>query len=672
MKLLPLLLGAANLILILGPARGDTAPSGLALDTWKSTLPFYFKYDGKESPTFLSSWQTAEETATSDGGQLHRYTYTDPATKLKVTAQVRTFTDYDAIDWVLKFTNTGDKDTPIIEDIQPLHWAMPVMKGRQLPKVFFASGSNSTPGDFKPQEYQFYPGQNLRLGSGGGRSSNGDLPFFNMFDEDHGFFGAIGWTGNWQANFARDKPGENLAITAGMQQTHFLLHAGETVRTPRIVLLNWKGDRTDAQNLWRRLVLAYYSPKDQQGKTVTVPLCFGSWGTELIDTKLKAIQDLHAHQVPFDVYWVDAGWYGTLGPKTGTSTDAGSQWDQQRGTWIPSAACYPNGFKPLSDALHAIGVKFLLWLEPEQADSGSKLRADHPDWFFGSGNRTLLLNLGKPEARQGITDQISKLITDAGMDWYRQDFNVEPEGSWHAADTPDRVGTSEINDITGLYQYWDDLRAKHPGLQIDNCASGGRRLDIETISRSVALWRSDLGCNFFDPMYGQTETQSLNSWVPLNSGVYGGVAPGTPNEGASLIYAVRSNYSAGYIFGTDRLDIKYMKAVGEEFDEVRPFFSGDFYPLQAYSQKPDDWAIWQWHRPDLKSGVAFILRRPASPYGSIQLGLHAVDPNTQYAVEIRSGLDKSPAKEMSGKDLANLQVTIPDKPGSALVFYQQK
>ena len=635
-------------------------------------MPFSFKYDGKESSAFLSSWQTAEETATSEGGQLHRYTYTDPATKLKVIAEVRTFTDYDAIDWVLKFTNDGVADTPIIENILPLHWTMPIDAKGPMPMLHDAYGSNSSPSDFQPWDHGFYPGTTRHFQTGGGRSSNGCLPFFNMQDGDHGFIAAIGWTGNWKADFTRDKPGENMAITAGMRDTHFLLHAGETVRTPRVVLLNWKGDRADSQNLWRKFVLAHYSPKDQQGKTVTVPLCFGSWGTELIDTKLKAIQDLHEHQVPFDVYWVDAGWYGTLAPKPGSGTDAGSAWDRQRGTWIPSTACYPNGFKPLSDALHAIDKKFLLWIEPEQADQGSALLAQHPDWFFGTGPGTHLFNLGKPEARKGLTDQISKLITDAGIDWYRQDFNTEPEGAWRAADTPDRVGISEINHITGLYQYWDELRAKHPGLQIDNCASGGRRLDIETMSRSVPLWRSDLGCNAFDPIYGQTETQSLNQWVPLNSGVYGCVAPGTPNEGASLVYAVRSNYSSGTIFGTDRLDIKYMKAVGEEFHEVRPFFYGDFYPLQDYSKNPDDWAIWQWHRPDLKAGVAFALRRQASPYGSIQLALHAIDSNAQYQVEVRTGLDKSPTKQMSGKDLLNLSIDIPDKPGSALIFYKQQ
>ena len=51
-----------------------------------------------------------------------------------------------------------------------------------------------------------------------------------------------------------------------------------------------------------------------------------------------------------------------------------------------------------------------------------------------------------------------------------------------------------IRYIEGLYEMWDELRAKNPGLVIDNCASGGRRIDLEAISRSVALWQSDINC----------------------------------------------------------------------------------------------------------------------------------------------------------------------------------
>jgi hypothetical protein len=100
--------------------RADDVP---ALNAWKNgPLPFSFTYDGKKSSDFLSGWKRTDETLPSENGETHRYTFTDPTTSLKLVADVRTFTDFPAIDGVLHFTNEGQKDTPIIEDVKPLDW----------------------------------------------------------------------------------------------------------------------------------------------------------------------------------------------------------------------------------------------------------------------------------------------------------------------------------------------------------------------------------------------------------------------------------------------------------------------------------------------------------------------------------------------------------------------
>jgi hypothetical protein len=78
------------------------------------------------------------------------------------------------------------------------------------------------------------------------------------------------------------------------------------------------------------------------------------------------------------------------------------------------------------------------------------------------------------------------------------------------------------------------------------------------------------------------------------------------------------------------------------------------------------------HRPDLKAGVAIVLRREKSPFTSVQPGFHAIDPAAQYDVEIRTGFDKGPVKTMSGLDFAKLQIPVADQPGSVLVFYKQR
>jgi alpha-galactosidase len=638
-------------------------------------------YDGKDSTTFLASWPRREETTASPGGRLHRYTFLDPAARLKVVAEVRTFTQYPVVEWVLRFTNTGAADTPIIENVEPLNWTVTPPTDNCV--LHHARGSNAQPNDFEPLTEALNPGATITLASANGRSSDTNtLPFFNLQMGDGGVIGAVGWTGGWNAVFNFDQAAKTLAITAGMTRTHFLLHPGETVRTPRILLLNWTGgDWQAAQNTWRKLALAYYSPREHDGRTVRVPFCLGAWGAERIDSKLAIIRSLHDAHVPFDVYWIDAGWYGNEVPQ-GTAPDMNVQWFRNRGTWTPNATTYPAGFKPLGDALKADGIGFLLWFEAETADPGSALLTEHPDWFLKIPNPpnagTELLNLGNPDARAGITKIVSDIITQAGLTWYRQDFNIPADGYWAANDTPDRVGITEIKHVTGLYQFWDDLRAAHPGLQIDNCSSGGRRLDLETMSRSVSLWRTDYECGFFDPVAGQLETQGLAPWVPLNAGNYGGVVPGTPNEGASLSYAMRSNYSAGLVLNPgDRgpqgdIPLDVMKKTSDEFHELRPYFSGDYFAPLGYNPALDSWAVTQFHRPDLKAGMALVFRRQNCAADSMKIPLGEINPAASYDVEIRAGFEKSPIKRMFGRDLASLEITIPDKPGSVIVFYRQR
>jgi len=109
----------------------------------------------------------------------------------------------------------------------------------------------------------------------------------------------------------------------------------------------------------------------------------------------------------------------------------------------------------------------------------------------GGDDRTFLLDLGNPDARRHVLELVSGMISEVGIDVYRLDFNMEPLEYWRSTDEPDREGMHEIRHVEGLYALWDELRARHPGPAIDNCSSGGRRNDLETISRSYPRWRSD-------------------------------------------------------------------------------------------------------------------------------------------------------------------------------------
>jgi alpha-galactosidase len=638
----------------------DAPPSDpISLGAFKSdSPPFSFNYDGKDSVAtkFLSTWQRDEKVLPSEGGELHRFTFTDPATHLKVTAEVRTFTDYKAIEWVLYFANEGTGDTPILDNIQALNWpnALLTEKDRANRTVLHgARGSQGGPQDYEPITRTINGGDGVRSN---GCSSTDYLPFFNLQAGDHGVIEAIGWSASWQAGSVPNRENTAVNLTAGMQKTHLLLHAGETIRSPRILLLPWHGDYLDSQNLWRRLALAYYTPRDIQNKRINVPITYGSWGAEPVADKIAKMTKVHDLKIPVEVYWMDAGWYG--------NEDKGG-WTGNRGNWDPDPKFYPNGLKPLGDALKQMGYGFLLWMAPEQALQGSTIQVQHPDWFLPPNqNNMCLLKLVDPNVTKGITDYVTKIMQDAGATCFRQDFDLNPGGPPEA---PDRIGMNDIQYVTNFYAFWDGLRKNIPGFQIDNCDSGGKRLDLETMMRSYSLWRSDSMVNGFDPSMQQMQTQGMIPWWPMSGGISfidDKLEPGSAKE----LYQQRTAYCAGTQAG-GRMEA--MNGQLAEYHEVQPYFYGDFYPLIAYSPSLDAWAVWQLDRPDLKSGVVILLRRQESPYTTLNLPLHAIDLAAPYQVEIRNGAAKGELKQMSGKDLIGLQVVIPDEPGSALVFYKK-
>jgi hypothetical protein len=140
---------------------------------------------------------------------------------------------------------------------------------------------------------------------------------------------------------------------------------------------------------------------------------------------------------------------------------------------------------------------------------------------------SLLLDLGFEPARAYMTKYLSSSIRAFGLDYLRMDFNIDPVASWvlkdrqQAAATgrPLQTGLAETAYIEGLYTMWREIIAENPAVLLDNCASGGRRLDLETASLAVPLWQSDLAGNRGDVSESwQSQSMGLSCFMPIHSG----------------------------------------------------------------------------------------------------------------------------------------------------------
>jgi len=601
----------------------------------------------------------------------------DPSSELECRCEITQYADFPAVEWILYFKNCGSMDSPVFEDIQTLDCGMP-LEGKRPARPRNSKGSECKFDDFAPLSKSLGPGENEQwntwfdktnpfcLESKGGRSSNGTMPFFNLDMSDHGVIAAIGWTGDWKARFYRTDA--EVHMSAGMRRTHLKLLPGEEIRLPRILLMFWHDDPMCGHTLFRQLILTHYSPRID-GELVPMPLLNATWGANYADEHVDYGRRWKEQGLPLERLWIDPGWYwfGADDEEKENSIFTHTWW-KNVGNWRPNPRYFPEGLKPVGDALDKMGIGFTMWIEPERVHRDAPWANEHPEWLLGPLGDSYLVNLGVPEARRTLTDLLSNLIAEGNIGFFRQDFNIDPRSLWEQNDAPDRVGITEIRHITGLYAMWDELRTRHPGLIIDNCSSGGRRIDLETISRSVVLWRSDTQCiPGFNPTPMQNQTHGLSFWTPLSSGV-------CDREDT---YAFRSALGPGmdiilhkYEDLGKHISVSWLKDRLKEFHSVRDYFLGDFYPLQPYSLAEDVWAAWQYDRPDLGEGVILAFRRPASPLPLTFVKLQNLDPDAEY--EFRDA-DTKKIRRVLGIDLrdAGLKIEIKDQPGSRLLIYKK-
>jgi alpha-galactosidase len=661
-------------------------------------LPFSFRSLGMDSHDRMTNWPC--RVSDTGGADVAKRTlrFEDPDTRLEVRFEVTRFRDYPAVEWVAHLRNNGTNNTPILEDIAALDFRLAVPKD-QWCRVHTARGSAAMERDFEPLVYDMGPSvamnvmpresSPLMFESSGGRSSSacgwsdplpascnsdfGTLPFFNLEAPGNGVILALGWTGDWSMRIWRWSHGA-VAARGGMKRTHLTLYPGEEIRTPRVLALFWKGDRVDSQNLLRRFLLAHHVPR-RDGDVLRAPVSIAVWGENRATKQLRKLRWFADNRIPIDNFWIDAGWYGDGEFNYGADT-FGTEWVKRGGDWWPNRGAYPEGMRPIGEAARAAGMDFTLWVDAERAHDGTRAPREHPGWFLGPRNENYLLDLGVPAAREYITGVVSGLVRDGQVTCYRQDFNVDPAPYWISNDVPDRVGMTEIRHIEGLYRFWDDLLARHPGLMIDNCASGGRRIDLETISRSIPLWRSDYQCatNFTaEGMQGQTF--GLASWVPLSTGC-------SPRQDD---YYFRSAMGPGIVLGTDpnptkqpegslepwvAYDPAWLRARVEEQRDLRPCYYGDFYPLLPYSLGDGGWAAWQFHRPDLGGGVVQAFCRARSAYDTVRIRLRGLEADADYTVTDVDG--RIPAVVRRGQDLMRegLSLSAPEPRRAFLLRYR--
>jgi alpha-galactosidase len=180
------------------------------------------------------------------------------------------------------------------------------------------------------------------------------------------------------------------------------------------------------------------------------------------------------------------------------------------GDWYVDETAWPDGLYPLVDHVRALGMEFGLWVEPEMVNPDSDLARAHPDWILATGGRQPMLgrkqqvlNLALPDAYSYIRNRLLALLDEYAISYLKWDHNRDLVDAGHYPG-----GAPAVHDQTAaVYALLDELKQKHPHLEIESCSSGGARIDFGILHRTDRVWASDSN--------DALERQSIQRWTGL-------------------------------------------------------------------------------------------------------------------------------------------------------------
>ncbi len=313
-----------------------------------------------------------------------------------------------------------------------------------------------------------------RFGSIGGLPANGYFPFVAVEDTGSGvLWGAqLAHPGSWQMEvYRRDDLGAISGGIADREAGHWMktIPPGGEFTSPVATLACVAGDLDD---LCAALTAAQARPLRALPKSEAgLPVVFNEWGTSWgdpsHDNMVALAESLRGSGVRYLV--MDAGWYK---PEEGS-------WGDAQGEWIPSRTMYPQGLRATADAIRAAGLVPGIWFEMEVVGTTSPL-FQRTEWLLQRDGRPItagtrrFLDLRKPEVVAYLAERVIGLLKANGFGYLKVDYN---ENIGIGVDGAESLGEGLRQHLAAVQQFFRRIRAELPDLVIENCSSGGHRIE---------------------------------------------------------------------------------------------------------------------------------------------------------------------------------------------------
>ena len=374
---------------------------------------------------------------------------------------------------------------------------------------------------------------------------------------------------------------------------------------------------------YRRLIRRY-NPDNEKLNVVFNDFMNCLFGDPTEEKEKEIIE--YASRLGCEYYCLDAGWY-----------DDGRWWDKV-GEWQESNKRFPGGLRSLSDYAKSKGLKMGLWIEIEVMGTSCELAKRLPDdWFICThGKRRVererfLLDFRNPSVREYCTSVVDRLIRDYGCEYFKFDYNCTTGlGSDLNSDS---LGDAMLEHYRALYEWIQSIYSKYPDLIIENCGSGGQRMDYGMLSLHSLQSTSD-----------QTDYIS-NAYIAANI-----ASAVTPEQAGMWVYP----------YEDDREHVIFNMVNGIL---LRPYISGRVWKLseENFDVLREGISVYKTIRQEIRTMTPFF------PFG---FG-HVNDKQLAYGVKSKNkaylsgfAIDddylRVPLKELNGR-IVNVKVIYPKR-----------
>ena len=348
--------------------------------------------------------------------------------------------------------------------------------------------------EFGISRQEILPGRYL-LETRNGLSGPKAAPMF-MIDRDSRaseecgevYFGTLHYAGNFRMIVSKDPYGW-VEIMGGVQEDDFSwpLNPGESFQTPVFsggyTLEGFGGASRRLHDELREWVM----PETERNRLMPVLLnSYAMYGNKINEENVLGLIR-KASGLGVELLVIDAGWHGE-----------GEDHLCGLGDWTVNLERFPQGLHRIREEAQKYHMQFGLWMEPEAVSCRSRLYKEHPDWMLGYPGRKqkwdgrVMLNLGLPEVRDYLIGIINSLIEEYGVSYFKMDMNRSVIQEFYSVGQPaDQQQTWAVRYAQNLCEIYRAVKKKHPEVLIENCASGGRRVDFAMAEFSGRINRSD-------------------------------------------------------------------------------------------------------------------------------------------------------------------------------------